>query len=737
MDKPLSNSKNIIYQSSLYAEGNIHIGDIYNINGQSREIPFRLNTSPFVDLSDVIGRDNDLANTNKLLNTSDKVTLVNGLGGIGKTTLAKYFIANYRENYNYVAWINSTSNIKEAFLNNIELLDSLAIRLEIEALNKGIDWIDNAFSLIINRMRQLGGSQSEKKNLLIIDNAGEDIEHSQTLDQIAMRPNWKVLVTSREKLIGFTEYELGFLSAEDAKVLFYKYYKKGVDDSLVTKILKTIGYHTLSIELISKNTNSNPFLNLSKLNELVGKFGLRLRGQVDIKLNYDRIDGYTTITKCLQLAFDISDLSKNEFAVLILTHLAALPSKSIEVTELAKMIQVSEEEQIVFSNAINILSKKGWLLKKENSVVMHRIVQDVIWGQLSPRIEDCKRMVDYFTNGIDKETISKPSSEFEQTKHVEKIEYFINKFDGESIDIARLLNQLSELYRIKEFYQKAFELQSRSIQMKDNLYRQIGLEHAISYSNMGVILRNMARFKEAFDVLKKAIDYLENNPKATNNKTLADAYSNISVVLRYLGELENALSYQLKSLGIRQLENNKLDVSYNNLSILYGHMENLELSFEYRIKANEILEREKSHNLPASYNNLGILLRKMGKPLEAVSRFEKAIDSSKEIFGKESTNLAIYYQQLGNTYLELKDWEKSIYNLKIAKAIQEKNNLFEHIDYAYTLSMIGKYFEETKYRINAVLYYEKALLILKRYEGNKNFVTNILALEQKIKELQS
>ena len=62
------------------------------------------------------------------------------------------------------------------------MLDSLAIRSEIESLPKGNQWIDDAFSLIMNRMRQLGDNQSVKKNLLIIDNAGKDVEHTQTLD---------------------------------------------------------------------------------------------------------------------------------------------------------------------------------------------------------------------------------------------------------------------------------------------------------------------------------------------------------------------------------------------------------------------------------------------------------------------------------------------------------------------------------------------------------------------------
>lgn len=87
------NRQNIFYKSKITAQGNIHIGDLYQINGQPREIPLQLNTIPFIDKSEVIGRNKDLQSVNELLQVSDKVVLVNGLGGIGKTVLAKFFIA--------------------------------------------------------------------------------------------------------------------------------------------------------------------------------------------------------------------------------------------------------------------------------------------------------------------------------------------------------------------------------------------------------------------------------------------------------------------------------------------------------------------------------------------------------------------------------------------------------------------------------------------------------------------
>ena len=37
-----SKSRNILYNSPIYTDGDVHVGDIYNIQGEQREIPLQL-----------------------------------------------------------------------------------------------------------------------------------------------------------------------------------------------------------------------------------------------------------------------------------------------------------------------------------------------------------------------------------------------------------------------------------------------------------------------------------------------------------------------------------------------------------------------------------------------------------------------------------------------------------------------------------------------------------------------
>ncbi|MEM6321720.1 MAG: NB-ARC domain-containing protein [Bacteroidota bacterium] len=265
-----SNSKNILYQSPIYAEGDVHVGDIYNIQGAVRKIPFQLNSLPFIAKEEVVGRKDDFTEVKKMLEVTDRLVLVNGVGGIGKTTLAKYFTTLSYQDYNYIAWVNNTSSIKEAFANDLALIDSLHLKADLEALPQDKNWTEKAFVLILNRMRQLASDENGKKNLLILDNVGSDIEDLDILEQVALKPNWKVLATSRNVLEGFKIFELLALAKEEAMQLFYQHYRYEKNDQLVEEILQRIAYHTLSIEVIAK-TAEKRMLKLQEVLDIIKK----------------------------------------------------------------------------------------------------------------------------------------------------------------------------------------------------------------------------------------------------------------------------------------------------------------------------------------------------------------------------------------------------------------------------------------------------------------------------------
>ncbi|MCD4650607.1 MAG: hypothetical protein K8S56_02305 [Candidatus Cloacimonetes bacterium] len=66
----------------------------------------------------VIGRDHDLKQVWEQLEAEKTLLLLNGLGGIGKTTLARKYLTQYADNYNHIVWLEVSGGIKEAFIGN-------------------------------------------------------------------------------------------------------------------------------------------------------------------------------------------------------------------------------------------------------------------------------------------------------------------------------------------------------------------------------------------------------------------------------------------------------------------------------------------------------------------------------------------------------------------------------------------------------------------------------------------
>lgn len=110
----------------------------------------------------IVSRDAELDDLHHWLFDNKQVVLVNGMGGISKTTLAQVYTAKYWDEYRHVVWVSQVSqDVINDFVNTEGLLDSLNIRAS---------GIQEAKDLFINIMTGLK-KMDDQPNLLIIDNA--------------------------------------------------------------------------------------------------------------------------------------------------------------------------------------------------------------------------------------------------------------------------------------------------------------------------------------------------------------------------------------------------------------------------------------------------------------------------------------------------------------------------------------------------------------------------------------
>ena len=242
-----SGSGDIVGRDQTKIDRQIELGDYGNyvekqiIYGE-RKIPRILTLPPFIP-EIFEGRDDDLqAVHEKLFAGNTLLLLVNGEGGIGKTSLAAKYWQTYGDEYQHAAWLFAQKNLLDALL-------TLALPLQVsfpEAM-PGEERLD----MLLKAMANL-----DKPCLLIIDNVNDIEELEKHYPALRSCPNFHVLLTSRITQFEQAQtFQIKPLQEEDALRVFKMHYPRHRQDQdgLLKSIRTAVGGNTLVMELLAKN----------------------------------------------------------------------------------------------------------------------------------------------------------------------------------------------------------------------------------------------------------------------------------------------------------------------------------------------------------------------------------------------------------------------------------------------------------------------------------------------------
>ncbi len=683
--------KNIVYNSKLQANGNIHIGDIYIIEGEKKTIPLELTSIPYIVKDDIIGRDDDIKRLHQTLKKESKLVLVNGMGGIGKTTFTKLYLNNKKDDYNYKIFLEFKENIFKTFVNNIQLLDSLHLTEFLKEYLKNNNYL-SAFEIVINRIRQLGLNNSNKKNIIIIDNVSDSqIERLDLIDKIKINENWIVIVTSRIKFSTFKNFKLNVLTSNSAIKLFKKYYSIEDNIQYIKTILNLIGYNTLLIEIISKNSQVQRY-KLLEIIENLKKKGIHF-SSLDKSNNVSHNNNLSIedINTYLLAIFNVSKIS--EKGIWILQFFSLLPSsfifyESVKYISLKKLMKIEELNEKNIRIELYGLSKKGWLQYDEENdkFKIHELIQDVIFKKFYPDdithvelIEKLNEELNYW-----KIDFSRNATFF--------AERILKKIKGKTPIFAELLDNYSAVLHRYDELDKAIIYQNRALELKLHLLEPDSETIGHSYTTLGLCYNELGEFS-------KAEQYLIEDLKITKRKSnyisyeMAISLNNLSLVYRNKNEIEKAFNYQLKAVEIAE-EINDLDLN----KVVYGNLGNIQyIKGNYREalanynKEYDFLINNEGDELWISKNrsDTALLLIELGSLNEAIIMLDFAYETVVSLNPKSITLGYIYYNY-GLFYLKKEIYlEAKNYFIKAEKRFRKilkndnfwmqkiKNNLIE------------------------------------------------------------
>lgn len=478
------------------------------------------------ELVDLAGRYEDLA--------------IWGIGGIGKTTVARDLFCRMEESDDYLAWLEYSGNLKK----------DIIFAGVADAIQKGQEEME-AFLL-----RHRGHV------LFFVDNADERLfqdPYFRELDGTV-----RFIVTTRRNDIPdmFYSYEVPALSEDHACELFWRYYgaRDAKAEVVVRKFLRKMQCHTLMIEMAAKTARWAE-CPLEEYLHSVLEQGYETSADT-IATSHDTEED--TIARHLIHLYHMQKLSETE--TYILKNFAVAPEEVLPYA-FRRWIAGEHAQEDALKPEFRNLCKRGWIAKVSTGYEMHPVVREAILLQDKPAFEDVHALIwhilddeeAFFDESLDYETVCGrirlvdslvrhfPPKEQEAMQTVMTVLVVACKnycmFD-KAISYADLDLELNlenygvcHPYTEESLYNKALVLEAMQqyrlaerllAEREEDFYRVFGEDHiytATLYQNKANLYANKYDFEHALEYDRKALDIRRKKLKDDHVDTAQSYYA--------------------------------------------------------------------------------------------------------------------------------------------------------------------------------------------------------------------
>lgn len=382
------------------------IDDVYLLDS------FQYNSACFV------GRQDDLEEMDEIL-SKNQLVFLSGIGGIGKTELAKQYAQRHRRQYDTI--------IFAVYEKNIETLvrDEIGInRISREEDEKDRDYFKRKIEILKRTVTS--------NDLIIIDNF--DVDADEDLETLFSCP-CKFIITTRKDFRDYNYEQMDVDQIKDSQEilnLFYTYnttdYTEKENDA-VKQLIEYVEHHTMTVELIAKylrNTETSPEVLYQRFLEKEGVTNteeVRIRQRKDRKLRSESVNSH------LKILFDISGFDKTERE--IIASLSLFDGIRISRSQFETLCGIKEAAE-----KLDSFIQNGWIRWNglTGKISLHQVIQDLVYHELAPDADNCIHIV----CGMNEYLSVEPEIYAEKDVRKKIAAIFIKRLTGNNMPYARL-----------------------------------------------------------------------------------------------------------------------------------------------------------------------------------------------------------------------------------------------------------------------------------------------------------
>ena len=319
-----------------------------------------------------LGREEELAELDNRL-SKEKVIFLCGIGGIGKSEIAKqYATLNAHKYQNILYW---------TFNDGFERTICQDGCVSISNISRVEDESDHSYCW--RKLRAIKRCL-QGNSLIIIDNLNcrlDDISHQDVWEYLLSLP-CEIIVTTRSNQM---EHELVIKEIEDfdslRTIFAHNCPYDGNQMKYVDDIINRLNRHTLLVELISKQTFASMRLPEITL-ELLEKHGIHGAGNETIGMIKDGHRTRGTVFNHVKNLFSMADMSFDQ--KLLITKAAFLPELGATSNDFCAYYKLEDK------NDVNWLIENGWIYRSSDSehiLSVHPAVTEVVISELKENLE--------------------------------------------------------------------------------------------------------------------------------------------------------------------------------------------------------------------------------------------------------------------------------------------------------------------------------------------------------------
>ena len=642
-----------------------------------------------------VGRKSELKEIDQYLKKGSYVIL-EGIGGIGKSELAKRYANDNEGNYDIIQFITFKESLLSTIANSLEINNFDYAKYKQNYPKEEVE--KQIFAAKMSALQKC-----DERTLIIIDNynvAADDNFHRLVSNK------YKVIFTSRERHSGNAIEVLKMKSDADLLDLFYVYYHSRIytasekitpqDKAVIQDIIKLVLGHTMTVMLIASAMRVNEITPDEMYKRLSNSLDPELQKQIPAdKEEVSAAVREQAMEQHITTLFGMAEIIGTKYAP-IMTNMAIIPYTGLEKKTFFEWALPGNKEACL---DLDWLVERRWVQTEQidrdiQSISLHPVISYVADKELKPDSQKCAELV---KNLITYARENERKTYIEWARSKDFLELACKRIEDATIltvnlmtGYAKIAEDMAEYKTAEEYKKKALDISEDILGKKQlkwyqkifGIYnkdlRQDYYRKANRYNDMGLNCTHQGNYREALEYFKQALT-IDEKIFGKKHPNTASVYCNIGDCYSNLDKIQPALKWHFKAISIFEKElgkeHEKTAVGYSNIGLDFFRLGMYSMALEYYQRA---LPNIGQHAIVSVYMKMGQACFYMGQTQNALECCQKALPICEKVFGLESPDAANIYNAFGLICHSRREYNKALEWYFKVLVIDE--NIYKEID---------------------------------------------------------